>query len=374
MSFTKWLSVSAFVLLLCCLSACGTSAGVFGGGSWQASGLAQTRVRALAARAGTPTTLYAATDQGHIFVSSDSGQHWSEHSTGLPLPDPVHKLATSLNGQQLYAATDKGLFVSSSSVGTWKAVPGLPADRYTALDFSVRHLSTLYVGTAQHGVLVSTDNGNSWTPAGSGLPSQPVNDLVVDGGRVWGIVPSGVYRLDDGSSTWRALSTGLPIGIMVNTVLPASLVGGQANLVYLGTNRGFFLSQDTGAHWGRGEVPLSGTSVHAILIDIRNSSLKTLYLATDVGVLSSIDGGQNWGLLAKGLPSNQAVQTLVLGGDNDAQLFASAGTVYLYPGTSGGVTPDRFLPLLLIVAFFALLFYVSKRVRGRKRNKKTEKS
>jgi photosystem II stability/assembly factor-like uncharacterized protein len=357
----------ALLLLLCCLSACGPSAGVLGGGNWQASGLTNTQMQTLAVRAGTPTTIYAANEQGHVFVSTDSGQHWSEHSSGLPLPDPIHQLATSLNGQQLYAATDKGLFVSSSAVNSWQAVSGLPADRYTALDFSVNHLSTIYVGTAQHGVLVTTNNGRSWTPAGSGLPSQPINDLVVDtdAGHIWCVESAGVYRLDNQSRTWHSLNTGLPSGIAINTILPASLVGGQANLIYLGTSRGFFLSQDTGAHWTRGQVPLSGTAVHAILIDVRNSSLKTLYLATDAGALSSTDGGQNWGLIAKGLPANQPIKTLALGGDNDAQLFAVAGTVYLYPGTSGGIAPERIVPFLIILAFFAGLLRFS--MRGRKR-------
>ncbi len=361
----------AFFLLSIFFSACSSSAGVLSGGNWQQSGLAHLQVQSLAAQSGTPTTLYAATNQGNIFVSTDSGQHWSEHSSGLPLPDPVYKLSTNLNGQKVYAATEKGLFVSSGSVNSWTVVSGLPTDRYTALDFSVRNLNTIYVGTGLHGVLVSTDSGSSWTQAGSGgLPvTESVNDLAVDAdvGHVWSVEASGVYRLDSQKNRWQSLSTGLPSGIAINTVLPAGLAGGPANLVYLGTNRGFFLSEDAGAHWKRGAVPLSGTSVHTILIDSRNTDTKTLYLATDAGALQSIDSGQDWGLLAKGLPANQPVKTLVLGGDNYAQIYAVADAIYLYPGTSSGLTPGRIVPLVLLAVFFFLLVSLSQRSRRRRR-------
>jgi photosystem II stability/assembly factor-like uncharacterized protein len=364
------LSLSALLLFLFCLlglSACSASAGILSGGNWQATGLA--RIQTLAVLAGTPTTIYASEEQGNIFVSTDSGQHWSEHSAGLPLPDPVHALESSLNGQRLYAATDKGLFESSSTVTTWIAVSGLPTDSYTALDFSVRSADTLYVGTAQHGVLVSSDNGRSWRAAGTGLPdAEPVNDLVVDAdaGHIWSVLPSGVYRLDAQNSAWQRMNTGLPTGLVLNTILPASLANGPANLVYLGSNQGFFFSDDAGVHWKRGKDPLSGTSVHKILIDIRNSDAKTLYLATDAGALQSIDGGQQWGLLAKGLPANQPVKSLVLGSDNYGELYAAAGVVYQYPGTSGGIAPNKIVPFVLFIFFFYLLMRIGQRGRRRR--------
>jgi len=92
------LFLASLLLALFC-TAC--SSGVLGGGNWQLSGLLHSHVQTVAAQVGTPTTLYAATEQGHVFSSVDSGQHWIEHSSGLPLPDSIHMLATSLNGQML---------------------------------------------------------------------------------------------------------------------------------------------------------------------------------------------------------------------------------------------------------------------------------
>jgi hypothetical protein len=54
---------------------------------------------------------------------------------------------------------------------------------------------------------------------------------------------------------------------------------------------------------------------------------------------------------------------LVQAGDNFNQLYAAVDAVYLYPGTSAGITPDRILPLILLAAFFFLLFRFSLRPR-----------
>ena len=108
---------------------------------------------------------------------------------------------------------------------------------------------------------------------------------------------------------------------------------------------------------------LTGTSVNAILIDYH--TVTTVYAGTGIGVLRSDDNGQNWGGIASGLPRDQAVQALAIGANGYNQLFAATNGIYLFPGNSNAFDPSQIFPILLILAFFFVLYRFS--TRGRRR-------
>jgi photosystem II stability/assembly factor-like uncharacterized protein len=91
-----------------------------GGESWEAadSGLPPySQIQDLAVAPTRPYTLYAATNQG-LFLSDDSGTHWSPLSAGLPTLDVRHVLVDPFDASTLYAGTgtDDGLFVLTRSI------------------------------------------------------------------------------------------------------------------------------------------------------------------------------------------------------------------------------------------------------------------
>ncbi len=353
--------------LLVCLSAC--SSGILAGGNWQSSGLENKQIRVLAVDPNNAQNIYAAGDQGAIFVSTDAGQHWlTRNPTAFT---QINALAFDDSGKKLYAATDNGIFVSMNAAQQWSAVgtpsTGLPTDSYTALAFDLNDTHAIYAGTAHRGVLVSKDDGKSWSSAGSGVPFHNINNLAFDSDayQLWAATELGIYRSDDGGTTWRALNSGLPSNIIVYTVQPASINGGTRGLVFAGTNRGFFLSKDAGAHWAESLEALPGVSVYQILVNFQTPT--TIYAATNVGALSSNNNGQTWGTLGPGLPKNTTVYALALGATGYSQLFAATGDVYLFPGSSGGLSATKLLPTLLIVLFFYLLYRLVTRSRNRAR-------
>jgi photosystem II stability/assembly factor-like uncharacterized protein len=353
------------MLLLMLLAACAPNSGILSGGNWVSSGLAGQHIRALAVDANNPQNIYAGDEQeGTVFVSADGGQRWTPYTSVLLVSDPIYSLSLDIPGKKLFAATAKGLFVSTDRARHWSAVQGLPAASFTALAFDVEAPALIYAGTATRGVFVSTNDGASWSAASNGLPvGAAINSLVVDPGhhQVWAATAAGIYRASDKATLWQSFNTGLPAGTIINTVQPTAPSGGAQNLVYAGTNRGFFLSQDLGAHWSPGKENLSGTSVNCILIDFRSANATTVYIGTDVGAFRSDDSGQTWGAIATGLPRNQPVYDLELGANNYAQLFAAANDIYLYPGNSGGFDATRVLTIIIIAAFFFLLYYVTRR-------------
>jgi photosystem II stability/assembly factor-like uncharacterized protein len=365
----RWL-VLALVALIWLLAACAPSSGILAGGSWESTGLQGQHIRSLAVSAADPALLYAGDLRDGVFASSDAGQHWVQRDQGLPLPVAINALGFDATNQRLYAATDRGVFVSTDEAQHWRSADqGLPVDSCTALAFDLDHSSVLYAGTAHHGVFVSTDSGAFWQPASVGLPAGAmINDLAysTDQQQLWAATTQGVYRSDDGGRSWQALNQGLPSDLAVYTLRPASMAGGDSALVYAGTAGGFFLSHDDGAHWERSQETLARVAIRAMQVDFRAPT--TLYIGTSIGVFRSTDSGEVWSGVVGGLPRGRQVYALALGAPDYAQLYAAADDVYEFPGSSGGWNGGALVPLLMLVAFFTLLYWFAGRNRrGRRR-------
>src|SRR5579863_3316469 len=356
--------------LLFVLAACVPNSGIFASGNWQAGALKSEHIRAFAVDPNNAQNIYAGDMQDGVFVSTDGGTTWKQQQNGLPPKTAINALAFNDSGKKLYAVTDVGVYLSADGAKDWSAVAGLQPDRYSAIAFDLKTAQTIYVGSAQHGVLSSLNSGASWSGANNGLPiGVLINGLAFDSDahQLWAATSMGIYRSPDGGASWQALNNELPAGIDVYAVLPASIYGGARGLVYAATNKGFYLSQDSAAHWQTSQTQLTRINIYAVIIDIH--TVTTVYIATGtVGVLRSNDSGENWDSVGPGLPSVQTVYALAQGANGYDQLFAAVNNIYLFPGTSSILDPTRLLPFLLIIAFFYLLYRLNMRGRNRARN------
>jgi len=355
-----------FLVVGVCLTSCASTAGVFAGGKWQAGGLQHQQLLSLTVDPNNPQIIYAGDTRDGVFESTNSGTNWSQQSVGLPLPISIFALAFDDPGKKLYAATNVGVFVSANTAIKWVHLGGLPVDSYSSVTFDLNASHVVYVSSVSHGVYVSKDDGLTWIAVNKGLPSGVIiHSIAFDSieHHLWAATNMGVYRSDNDGGLWLVLNNGLPSGIVVNTILPAANSGGEKGLVFAGTNHGFYLSHDDGTQWSRSQVLLTGTSVNAILIDYH--TVTTVYAGTGIGVLRSDDNGQNWGGIAGGLPRDQAVHALAIGAIGYNQLFAATNGIYLFPGNSNAFDPSQIFPILLILAFFFVLYQFS--TRGRRR-------
>lgn len=361
------------LLLLTVLSACSTTGGFLGGGNWQSSGLPHQHIRVLAVDAKNAQNVFAGDAQGSIFASTDGGQHWAQLPTDLPLPNSVHALSFDASNKKFYAATDTGLFVSADRAYHWNKVGQigqaaneggqLPSDSYTSLAFDFKAPYAVYVGTFHHGIFKSTDSGKSWTFISKDIPSaSSINALAFDSSthQLWAATTNGVYSTGDAGQTWQALNNGFPVHSNVVTVQPAI---GNDNHVFAGTNQSFFYSSDKGMHWTRSDV-LARVGIYTILVDFRQST--TIYVGTALGAFGSNDSGKTWQGIAPGLPKNQPAYALQLGASDYSQLIAATNDIYIFPGTSGGLTLGRLIPFLFILLFFFLLYRIVIRSRRKR--------
>ncbi len=365
-----------FLLLTFLFAACAPNTGLLGGGTWQSTNFQQ-HILTFTVDTNNPQHLYAGSATQGVYVSIDGGQHWTQESAGLPTLAAIHALSFDIPNKKLYAATSQGLFISTNGAQQWSAASSsLPADSYTALAFDVNAPQVVYVGTAQHGVWMSQDDGTHWTQQRNGLPSNAViENLALDpiSHLLWAATSVGVYRADAQGSNWQAANTGLPAG-PIFTVVPAAASGGTKGLLYAGTTIGVYFSSDNGLHWTTNNQALTGAEIFTLLLDFRSSNVTTIYAGTSVGAFRSDNSGVDWAGIATGLPRDGAVYALTLGATGYTQLYAAETQgVYVFPGSSGGFNISHLLPLLVIVLLFVVLyqFTIGRRNRQRKRQSTT---
>ncbi|MEM7015910.1 MAG: hypothetical protein AAF512_01065, partial [Pseudomonadota bacterium] len=346
------------------------------------AGLDNKSVNVLVADPQNVRTVYAGTQHG-VFKSIALGNHWSEHSTGIPTgAREILALAFEPgNSDVLYAGTNAGIFKSTSGGQQWMNIStSLPeAAPVHAIALAPNSAMTLYIRAANQ-AFKSDDGGISWADISNGLPTrasnagiqQTINPIVinpqapdtlytldteagifktVDAGANWSstnnnlplpsdIVPialslvpqapdtlylgtanSGIFKTVDGGASWQAIGQEF-IDSHINTVGIDPL---NPEILYAGgTSRGVFVSNDSGVSWSALQTHLSNTEVDVLVP--HPSRVDIVYAGTfGAGVFVSSDGGSGWAELNQGL-TNKFVHALTM---------HPIDTEVLYAGTNG---------------------------------------
>lgn len=214
-----------------------------GGRSWSSShsgmesGGALPAVWAIAIDPRDAQTLYAATPQGKVFKSVNSGTSWTATSD---LPNGAAQVRAlvidaAATGTVYAAATRGGVFKTVDGGTKWTAVnTGLPTTEVTTLAIDSRSPATLYAGTIGRGIFKTTDAAASWVEVFGEreLPGVDftVAELVMDPFHPptlyagMGDPGSGAFQTTNGGATWRRLDAGLPpfVAIRALAVAPSS--------------------------------------------------------------------------------------------------------------------------------------------------------
>jgi photosystem II stability/assembly factor-like uncharacterized protein len=147
-----------------------SSVGVNG---WNSSGF---NVDAIGLAASDANTIYASAN-GHIFVTTDHGAFWVEHSvSGNPLVQDLQ--VDSGNPQIAYAVISQfnaggTVFRTTNGGASWTNISGnLPNEPVWSLQIG-EDKGTLYVG-ADDGVYATTNFGAYWSRFGTGFPHAQV--------------------------------------------------------------------------------------------------------------------------------------------------------------------------------------------------------
>ena len=267
-------------------------------------------IQALAVNPATQD-IFAGTNGGGVFRSTNNGDSWMAVNTGLTNTF-VFALAINASGHLFAGTSAGGVFRSTNNGDSWMAVnTGLTSTNIRAL--TINASGHIFVGTSG-GVFRSTNNGDSWMAVNTGLTRTVVRALAINSsGHIFAGTEGGVFRSTNNGDSWTAVNTGL-----TSTFVFALAINSSGH-IFAGTDAGgVFRSTNNGDSWMA--TGLTNTDGDALAI---NSS-GHIFAGTDDGVFRSTNNGDSWMAVNTGL-TRTVVRALAIN---------SSG--HIFAGTSGG--------------------------------------
>ena len=268
-------------------------------------------VESLAIDPRTASTIYAGT--WYLpYKSTDGGQSWKNIKNGIiddsdifaidiDPRDPNHVIASACSG--IYETSNAGdswtkvqgipsqsrrtraivqhpsiagLVLAGTTEGFWRSERGGKADSWmvtTSRQLEVNSIAihpsrpqTIYIGTNNYGVMISTDGGKNFVPTNGGYSGRFANVIVADRetpNRIYAATINTttgggfLFVSTDNGETWRPSMRSMPPRLITYSILQDTR---DANLIYLGTNLGVYRSLDRGASWAPAETSIKPTT------------------------------------------------------------------------------------------------------------------
>src|SRR2546430_6767920 len=200
-----------------------------------------------------PDVVY--TEAECVFKSTDRGMSWTQISNDL-----------TKNDKSKQQPSGGPLTNDITSVEYY--------DTVFALAESPKKQGTLWAGTDDGLVHLTTDEGQHWTNVSPKMPEATVSLIdpsphdaavayvVFDRHKLDDFKPY-IFKTNDSGKSWTAITTGIPEGAYVHAVREDPKKRG---LLYAGTETGMYVSFDDGAHWQSLQLNLPVTPVHDLVV------------------------------------------------------------------------------------------------------------
>ena len=220
-----------------------------------------------------------------LFKSYDKGDSW------IATPD----LTKNLDRKKLSIMAVPGTEPTASKddgVATWGTI--------VTIEESPVMPGVVWVGTDDGNLQVSKDGGSTWTNVSGNLEKFPVNYYVpaiaasnFDAGTAYvgldghhsGDYRPHLYKTTDHGATWTNITANLPDRGHVNVVREDRV---NRNLLFVGTETGFFVSLDGGKAWSKFMADLPAAISHDVLVHPRDQDLvlatlgRSFYIVDDI--------------------------------------------------------------------------------------------
>jgi photosystem II stability/assembly factor-like uncharacterized protein len=225
-----------------------------------------------------PHVMYASSQ--HLWRTSTEGQKWERMSPDLTRADPA-----------TLGPSGGPITLDQTGVETYATIFTIAPSR--------QDINTIWTGSDDGVVQVTRDGGKTWSkvtppdlpefarislidasPHRNGVAFLAANRYQRDDWNVY------VYRTEDFGKTWTKIINGVPAGDIARAIREDPK---RAGLLYLGTERGIFVSFDNGAKWEPLSLNLPVTPVHDIAVEERDLVIAThgrsMYVLDNIGPL-----------------------------------------------------------------------------------------
>ncbi len=223
-------------------------------------------------------------------------------------------------GTDLFFAADYlGIYRSTNNGVSWTSVNnGIGAGYSNLLAVTDSNTASPMLFASNTGVDVarSSDHGQSWVAADTGLPGLSFFALASCGSDLYAGLHQGVFRSTNHGASWTNVSSGLPTN---PNIMNFAIIGDltASPIIFAGTANGLYRSSDKGETW----TPVSSVSNnHIWTITASGTNLfagmssNTTSLA--FGVSRSTDNGLTWNSVGNGLADSLLVFNLTTNGSS----------------------------------------------------------
>ena len=293
----------------------GNDGGVFRspneGGSWTSlnPGLGITEFEYMAQSPADPAFILGGT-QDNGTLRHGAGQTWDQVAMGDGGDCGLNEASPATC---FHAFFDMGMERSTTGggEGTWRRVGPVVAEGYLTLFYPPLEVAGTTVAQAGESVFVSANQGGSWTEVTLPVRQKASALAVVSPKRILvGTNAGRIFRLDRTGTTWSgAAVTALPSPRPFMYVSDFFVDPARPDVVWLSysdLNPGqhVFSSADGGATWTPRSGPGTGLPslpANAVAVDPANPA--RVFVALDLQVYQSLDGGVSWAVYGTGLPN-----------------------------------------------------------------------
>lgn len=237
-----------------------------GGASWRiTTDWRVTEVQDVTLDPNAPAHVYLASGYG-VWRSDDRGDTWHEANDGL-LP-PGRRYTETIEADRtrsgrVLVGTQDGVYVSTDGARSWRRA-GIEGVEILDLQQSRTDPDRWIAATYQHGLHLSNDGGETWTPGPKALRNHTVHAVAIDptdADRMAAVGwETGVYVTRNGGRSWTRRGATLPTDKFYETIFDANVPG---RLWAATLEEGVFYSDDLGRTWT--SAGLYGTLVFDML-------------------------------------------------------------------------------------------------------------
>jgi photosystem II stability/assembly factor-like uncharacterized protein len=245
-------------------------------------------------------------EYGGVFYSHDNGQHWSQKAAGLDGRD-VFALKQAASGT-LVAGTNKGMFYVAQNSTEWKPMNQVAEEqtrtvrrkgakkattmttwKKSELEARVNDLefgSQRWFAATTAGVYTSKDEGKIWKIE-PGLGHQEFVTVRAQGETIFVATRSSAMVSADAGATWN--QTGLPSYI---TSIRGAAISSEGQFL-VASREGVYRSENGGTTWEHVVNGLPAKDITSVSYDYTHKRLLATSDATGV-IFESTDGGRSW--------------------------------------------------------------------------------
>lgn len=181
---------------------------------------------------------------------------------------------------------------------SWERVYLVSRPKYAifAVEIDSYDPAVVYMGTAEGGLLKSTDYGKSWELVKwfddiiSDIKTNPHDTRIV----YISTLTQGVYKTVDKGKNWESFKTNLKEFKEAEKVETLIVDPYSPNILYIGSGLGLLKSSDGGTSWQRVKIIIPPNSLPVLDVALDPTNPSRIYYGAGSVLYRSSDGGQNW--------------------------------------------------------------------------------